>query len=327
MHPIARRSLKTLAWVVGICATIILAWFGFWMYPGLTPNQTAGILVKDPKFANRALTIVPLWGDRLLLRLREQSLDFTRMRPRNSLLIAGILADRRSDASRQMSGELFARDSLLPKMIGAVGLAAHGLLPAAEFKPGGTLQKILVDERLFAEQPDSVGFYSNDEYVVMLAIEAAKRARARESVPDVARLLSSRQDGSIKERAAAALGAIGDPSAVEPLRHALRDSTFHALSQAFRALVALGDSQAVPLAIERLEPRFDRWGYLLDAVRDVTDEDFGYDRDAWRRWWGTTRQRSGANTAPTTGPSSAPLRPNPAGPKHGSLLGAVVHAA
>jgi hypothetical protein len=285
MHPIARRSLKTLAWVAGICVTIVVAWFGFWMYPGFTPNQTAEILVKDPKFANRALTTVPLWGDRLLPRLREQSLDFTRLRPRNSLLIAGVLADRRSDASREMSRELFARDSLLPKMIGAVGLASHGLLPAAEFQPGGRLKTLLADERLFAES-DSVEFDSHDDYVVILAIEAAKRARARESVPDIARLLSSRQHDSINERAAAALGAIGDARATEPLRAALRDSSFDALSQAFRALIALGDTTAaVPLAIERLEPQIDRWGYLLDAVKDVTDEDFGYDRDGWRRWW------------------------------------------
>ena len=296
MQPIARRTLKALAWVVGICATIVFAWFGFWMYPGITPTQTAEILVEDPKFGSRALWIAPLWGDRLLPRLREQSLDFTRLRPRNSLLVAQVLADRRSDASREMSRELFARDSLLPQMIGAVGLASHGLLPASDFQPGGRLKTILADDRLFAEQSDSVTFYSEDEYVVRLAIEAARRAGARESVPDVVRLLSARQHGSIKESAAAALGAIGDARAIGPLRAAMRDSSFRALSQAFRALVALGDTTAaVPLAIERLEPQFDRWGYLLDAVKDVTDEDFGYDREAWRRWWETRRKIGSAS--------------------------------
>ena len=287
MHAIPRTILKGVAWVGGIATALWLLFVGVMLYPGLTPTQTADILLKDRKFGSRALVIAPLWGDRLLVRLRERSNDFSRLNGRNSIWVAQVLADRSSASSTQLSRELFERDSVLPSMVGAVGLAARGLLPVTEFRPGGRVSAILNDPRLFEPRTDSTGPDLVEPGSVELAIHATKHARSKDSVEDLGRLLSAARDYWTHAYICSALGEIGGPRSVELLRGALRDSSFHALPQAFRALMTLGDSLAIPLAIERVSPELQGYnsGFLVEELEDATGQRFGYDRDAWRRWW------------------------------------------
>lgn len=275
------RGLAIAVAVVGLAFVVLIA--GFW-YPGVTPSQTAGILVGDWKFGSRALAVAPLWGDRILEPMRAKSNDFTRLRGRNAIWVAEVLAQRPSPAGHAMSRSLFAHDSALQSMVGAVGLAGQGLLPASEFRAGGRVNRVLQDARLFA---DSAASQQQQEGVVQLAIIATKYARATDSVGDLAGLLSTPQDYWTHAGACEALAVIGGPAAREALRTALRDSTFHALPHAFRGLVTLQDSLAIPLAIERVSPELvgNNSADLVQELEDVTDQKFGFDREAWRHWW------------------------------------------
>ena len=286
LRQVAKRLTLMLSIVAGAFALLTA---GFW-YPGVTPTQTARILIKDRKFGARALKITPLWGDRMLEPLRELSGDFNRLDNRSAPWVASALAANSSERSKALSRQLFARDSLLPSMLGAAALAAHGELPPSAFRPGGRVSSALNDASLFPDRADSARV-RYDEPWLELAIKAARNARSRHSVDDLVRLLSTPQGYWTHAHVCEALGAIGDARAIEPLRSAMRDTSFHALPDAFLALVALGDSLAIPLAIARVSPDIERYnsGFIVRELENVTGQDFGYDRGAWQRWWDSRR--------------------------------------
>ena len=73
----------------------------------------------------------------------------------------------------------------------------------------------------------------------------------------------------------------------EALRAYLRDASFYALPNAFRALVVLGDGDAVPLVIDRIAPDLRGYvaGKVVEELEDTTGQGFGFSRDEWKNWW------------------------------------------
>ena len=280
-----RRWFKWLMRVsLVLCGLVVLYLVllrGVW-FPGVTPTQTARILAQDEKFGFRALGMSHFWGDRILEPLREASQDFRDIRlERNAFWIAAALAKNKSARCDALALELFKRDEITPKLMGAIGLAAHGTLPNEAFRPNGSLQRIL------AAKEHVIQLDARNSYVssapLELALIAAKHARNVDSVEDIVTVMKANPVSHVQAAAADALGAIGDPRAAAPLAEAMRRPDFHALKNAFRALVALSDNRAIPLAIERIE--VEDKNDLVVELEKVTWMQFGVDQNRWRDWW------------------------------------------
>lgn len=63
-----------------------------------------------------------------------------------------------------------------------------------------------------------------------------------------------------------ALARIGSKDAIPVLKKCLMDTNFYALPEAFRALITLGDREAIPLAIKRVNPSIKNFnsGFIVD---------------------------------------------------------------
>ena len=67
----------------------------------------------------------------------------------------------------------------------------------------------------------------------------------------------------------------------------MRYNDFYATRAAMLALLGLGDKEAIPLAIERIDPEGSGWHAerLVEELEDVTRQSLGHDKAAWRAWW------------------------------------------
>jgi HEAT repeat protein len=286
--------------VVGILGCVLLTLVaafalltsGVW-YPGVTPGQSARILIEDRKFGGRALGMAHLWGDSVLAPLREVSKDFTLLDNRNSLRTAEVLARNGSPKGLEISLQLYKSESIYQKLVGAVGLAAHSKLPDEEFLQHGFIYDLLTnDKHIYA--PDGQAGKFVDATPVELALVAAKYARNEHSVPPILALINKRNvPYSIHAKACDALAEIGDRSAIAVLESAMQADDFYALPEAFQALSKLGDERAVPLAISRISPEIENKnsGFLVQELEAATGKRFGSDKQKWQQWWEKNRMR------------------------------------
>ncbi len=113
----------------GIVWFTLPLWFG-----GATPMQTARIPIEDRKFGMRALGMGNYWGDKIIEPLREASNNFRLLDNRNAFWVAELLAKNQSSRSNELSLELYRRDTLIPKLVGAIGLAGDNRLPNEAFQ-------------------------------------------------------------------------------------------------------------------------------------------------------------------------------------------------
>lgn len=296
---IDRKFVKRLVLLAATLGGIVWLTLPFW-FGGATPMQTAQILIEDRKFGMRALGMGNYWGDKIIEPLREASNDFRLLDNRNAFWVAELLAKNQSSRSNELSLELYRRDTLIPKVVGAIGLAEHNKLPKEAFQQHGELRRILVGEE-YLYRPDSSGkkWYA-DTALLELTLVAAKYAQSTDSVPNVIALIEKRPlPYWVHAHAADALGAIGDQRAILPLEIAMQSSDFYALPNAFRALVALSCDRAVPLAIERISPKIHgkNSGFLVNELEAVTGKNFGYDQSRWKEWWATQGASSKPNRA------------------------------
>jgi len=266
-----------------------VAWFTSWLwFGGFTPTQTARILIEDRKFGMRGLGMSHFWGDQMLEPLREVSKDFRSLDNRNAFWVAEVLAKNNSSRCNELALDLYTRDAMTPKLVGAISLAAHGKLSKAEFQPIGALHRVLVSEE-YLFRTDSTGRKSYaDTAPIELTLIAAKYAQSTDSVPDIVALIEKRPlPYGVHAQAADALGAIGDRRAAVVLEEAMRAQDFYALPNAFRALVALSSERAIPLAIDRISPEIKNKnsGFVVRELEAVTGKNFGYDQVRWREWW------------------------------------------
>lgn len=86
---------------------------------------------------------------------------------------------------------------------------------------------------------------------------------------------------------AGSLGVIGDPRAIDPLRSCLKND--QNVRYIFRALVMLGDTEAIPLVIGRMPDGLD--AKAVADLQKVTGCGFsGRDQAKWLQWWQDNRQ-------------------------------------
>ena len=71
------------------------------------------------------------------------------------------------------------------------------------------------------------------------------------------------------------------------LRDCLKSPKFYALSKAFRALITLGDREAIPLAIARITNELSKSerGRLVKELQRVTGQPYGHYQIWWNLWW------------------------------------------
>ena len=285
------KRVALIAAILGLVLLAGLAWFSsFFWFPGITPAQTARILIDDHKFGGRALKMSFFWGDLILEPLRDASGDFARLHIHNSFHVAKVLARNGSQRSLALASELYQRDESIASLVGAVGLSAHGRLQESEFQPGGKLHAVLVDEQYRClYKADGKRDYDREPLTanaLELALMAAGYARSRSSVPAILAWFDGcSSDPTVQAYAADALAAIGDRRAVPVLRSYLGSPDSHAVPPTFCALVALRDRQAIPLAIERIPPETRFVRSVVPELEAVTGQDFGFDKRRWREWW------------------------------------------
>lgn len=289
------KRVAVAAGIVVLVLVVGLAWVSsFLWYPGLTPSQSAQILIEDDKFGGRAMDMCAFWGDRILEPLRDASGDFTGLHDHNSFRIGEVLARNDSERSLALATELYSREDPTASLVGAVALAAHGRLPESDLRPGGRIHSVLMDDRYRCRYTadgrrdhDKESFSVND---LELALVAAGHAGSSASVPAILSTIEGCIVMPVDVCAIEALAEIGDPRVVPTLRRWMRSPEFVATPSAFCALVELRDPQAVPLAIERIEPEGGFSPGVVPYLEAVTGESLGHDKASWRRWW--ARQRN-----------------------------------
>lgn len=260
-----------LVFVVGGLGWAWLALFG----PGLTNEHTARILVTDAKFGGRAVDKAVRSGDAILPSLRRVSgdFDFERVSGRNAMWMAEALSAMDTEEVREILRDLYGRSNRVAHLVGAVGLSRQRALP----------ERITADAAVLGAVAASRPTVETD-----LAILALGWSGDPSAVPVLERVLTNRPAPYQQHaRACAALARLGADSSAAILRDCLRSREFHALPEAFRALIALGDREAVPLAIARVDPslRPSSGGFLVNELRRVTGQSYGYEREDWERWW------------------------------------------
>ncbi|UCC67969.1 MAG: HEAT repeat domain-containing protein [Armatimonadota bacterium] len=122
----------------------------------------------------------------------------------------------------------------------------------------------------------------DDPYAVKAAREAFAAALRDESF-------------LVRECAAEALGEIGDRTVVEPLTDALYDESPLVRCAAAEALGSIGDDRAVYWLIRVLQgdSSSEVRGRALKALRGITGQKFGRQKDDWWTWWENHKEESG----------------------------------
>ena len=287
MHPLHHAGLSRRSAVPSIpvpsappvSVALVLGWV-YWAWgPGLSLRQTANILVTDVKFGMRARAKAIGYGDAILPALERESNGYRKLTSRNSLWIADVLGGIRTERSRAVLTDLYRRPTALPHRVGAIGLAEQGRLPTPDGK-----------DHVVTEAVES----NRNSGLALLGIIALGRSRSEDALPILwVGLKQCPSEYSIDAYACIAVARIHSQSSVPVLEGALRSPCFYALPEAFRALVALGDTNAVPLAIARVGPGLRGYnaGFVTDELQKVTGQRFGYDRAKWAWWW----QRAGSS--------------------------------
>ena len=99
-------------------------------------------------------------------------------------------------------------------------------------------------------------------------------------------------DEECHAEACVAVARIRSTIVIPVLRDCLKSNDFNALPEAFRALVTLGDREAIPLAINRITPDIKRYnsGFVVKELTKVTGQRYDYDRQKWINWWNSVKQ-------------------------------------
>lgn len=262
----------------GSIPVVIFLRFGVIFYfaavsPGWTMQETARILVEDSKLGGRAQHQAIYDGDAILPSIVSESENFEKLNGRNSFWIAEVLGGIKTERSKSIASDLYRRSDSLPHLVGAVALAEAGRL---DEKGVNDLIAIVI-----------AGQNEDQEELAMLALG---KAHARATGPILVELLSKDGDGRDYWRHAYACDAvarIGYREAIPVIQSRLRSPKFYDLPNAFRALISLGDREAVPLAIARITPSIQNSnsGFVVKELEKVTGRHFGYNKLAWADWW------------------------------------------
>jgi hypothetical protein len=217
------------------------------------------------------------YGDSILPLIKTESGNFALLNGRNAFWIAEVLGSIKTEQSRAILNDLYSRSNRTARLTGATGLAQQGALPDK------------VDEQNFlvhAVRSESI------DTELELAVIALRRSKDPAALPCLLDALRKEGGGYWKHAyACQAVVRIGSKEAVPVLEDCLRSPVYYALPDAFRALIALGDTNAVPLAIARVSPAEEQYnsGYVVKELQKVTHKRYGFDSAVWEKWWESTK--------------------------------------
>lgn len=268
-------------WLTNIIIALLLFCGTAWLYqifgPGITKEQTARILVHDFKFGGRAKQKAIKYGDAILPLIMKESDDFSKLDNRNSYWIAEVLGKIQTDQSRTILKDLYTRTNKIKRLTGAIGLAEQGIFPDRIDEESFLVRTVRTDP----EQTET-----------QLAIIALGKTKDPKALPCLLDILKRRPiDYWHHAYACEAIARIHSQEAIPVLRDCMKSDQYYALPEAFRALIALGDRQAIPLAIARISPEIKNKnsGFVVKELKKVTGKSYGYDRTKWEKWWETVK--------------------------------------
>lgn len=285
-----KRILKKILYVflvLGILGYLIYGPYLLAFYPGITRKETVDLLIAKQRGGGwGALWKAKLHGDSILGPLVEATDNFSRLYGSNVWRITDLLISIKSPASRALLEDLFSRDVAMQKLVGAVGLASDNSYPEK------------IDENAFLVKVIRMNLIKLNPVMdeIEMALWAMEIIKSPDAVPFIDEILSDRCTGceQIQLSACKTLAIIHSPAAIEPLRKYMVDGGV--VPTAFRALISLGDKQAVPLAINRIMPENQKSiarpsEYLARQLTIVTGKDFGTDKREWELWWASAESQ------------------------------------
>ncbi|MHB1457987.1 MAG: HEAT repeat domain-containing protein [Armatimonadota bacterium] len=178
----------------------------------------------------------------------------------------------------------------MQKLAGAVGLARQGIFPDGIGEKSFLVKTV---RKCIATPLSAVTMGTDyDPSYAHLAIIALGYSRSTKALPCLIDLLRTNDmDGWSHAEACVAVARIRSPKAIPVLRNCLKSNDFNALPEAFRALVTLGDNEAIPLAINRITPDIKNYnsGFVVEELTKVTGQRYDYDRQKWTNWWNSVK--------------------------------------
>src|SRR5206468_5458473 len=185
-------------------------------------------------------------GDPILPLIVSESRNFEELRSGgNAFWIAEVLGHINTERSKSIGRDLYRRPNRLPHLVGAVALAETGSLDT----PGvDDLIGMLAEGR---KETNHNGLNNRRDYQddseIQLTMLALGKTHAVAAAPVLIEIVK-RPAAQYWNHAYAcdALARLCFKGAIPTLQSALESSEFYALPNAFRALITLGDRQAVP---------------------------------------------------------------------------------
>ncbi|MGK7888157.1 MAG: HEAT repeat domain-containing protein [Leptolyngbyaceae cyanobacterium] len=240
----------------------------FELGPGRTPAETAQILVHDWKCGRRAQKKAIQDGDHLLgfLRQETRNFDFASCMETQILLLAEVLSAIQTEQSREILTELFHRTDIWSRLVGAAGLAQQGVFPDVIDEQAWLVQQV-------RQQPNN--------HKTILAIRALGFTQQQAAVPC---LLDHLKHYGPQPDVCTALARLRSPEAIP----VLKDCFNKANALLFRALITLGDRNAVPMAIAQINRQHHQsqtMKRLITELQWVTGQSYHYNQAKWQRWW------------------------------------------
>lgn len=282
--------------LAGIVIFVAIVSFVIWKSSPNTPEHTAHILIYDKFMPGRALSEAIAYGDQILPQLRHESENFKQLDSRNSEFVAQVLANNPSQASLQLSRELYEREALYAKLVGAVGLAAHGHYPEP-ITPSSFLVRVALDKYPdYRNKPsDPVGSNSAQELMGydVLAILALGYSKNPKALPFLIEALNGENQWSARIGATyVSLGRLEDKRAIPIIEKKMRERKSYTSAEALFAMLKLGYKKAMPLAFPDLRVPPQYWDIsgkvdigLRMFLEEITSKNYGGNVEAWQRWW------------------------------------------
>lgn len=240
-------------------------------------RETAHILVHFPEWGLPADQIADRYGDAILPLIEKETAGYSDFFGMGPYYIADVLGAIRTPRSHNVLTDLYSRSNAIARSIGAVGLAQQGNLPDHVNESSFLVQDVRND---------------SDQTVTQLSIIALGWTHDEKAVPCLIDLLQRRPlDYWHHAYACEAIARIASRKAVPVLRDCLQSEQFFALAEAFRTLIALGDREAVPLAIARVTSDIKdlNSGFVVTELERVTGKSYGYDQVHWQQWWDSAK--------------------------------------
>lgn len=218
----------------------------FW-YPGITPNQTADILINDVKYGSRGIKAAIFFGVKIIKPLQTVSNNYEKLNGRNSFWLAEIFSDEHANISTEFLQKLYESKNYYARLVAIIALFSRD--KSLEVINDESFLIQIIQHKL----PHSINARDRIPYEE-LAIIALGKSQNKEAIPFLTDVLNDTSRSYWQHAYACnAMAEIGDINSISLLRSKLKDSSFKALPEAFAALNKLGDSKvAIEIAIAKL---------------------------------------------------------------------------